>query len=506
MRANRLRHGLPFVLACTLACGSSSKDSDDAGPVASPDAPDDAAPVADGSPPTLGDGASEAGDAAPQDGGPSSDAGDGGRTDASLPLIACPQAGDPDAGVLDIWRDALGTHTLADRGAILGCVHQASYTQAQVASNAYFGTQTAPTNGYELYIIQYVSEGAPGVAQSVTALLYLPSGGASDVPIAAVDHPTSGMGPSCGPTHTPAITDNVAIPLVGRGYAVVATDYGGMGVDNGMTSYLVGASEAASTLDGVRALLTFHDARFDAARLSSDFFVVGHSQGGHAALFTQQYFDPSIGVNLLGSVSFAPGLGNAKDWSDSFNDPSQATGYFDVFTTMSLYSHFLYSGGPAASTWLTSGAQTSLPSILHLDCATLTTDLMTLFPTQGDVFPSSFTSAAAACAFSAPCPGFEPWSTSLIGEEPGNFASTAPALVLQGTADTTVYPAQTNCIMNRLAAHGTPAQGCGYAGLDHTSVVAGALPDAIRWMTARRAGQTPNVCPAAIPGTCTLPD
>jgi acetyl esterase/lipase len=501
MRAMRIRHVVPFVVAWSLACGSSPASPDAAVRDGGPGAQDDAAPDPDGAPSGRDDGAIP-------DAVAPTDAGDGGLVDGDGAPVAtlCPQSGAADAGPFDIWHDDLGTHTLADRGRILGCVHQASYTQAQVASNAYFGSQTAPTNGYDLYIIQYVSEGVPGVAQAVTGLLYLPTGGGRNVPIVALDHPTSGMGPSCGPTHTPAITDNLAIPLVGRGYAVVATDFGGMGVDNGMTSYLVGASEAAATLDSVRALLAFHEKRFDAGQLSTDFFVVGHSQGGHAALFTQQFFDASIGVHLLGSVSFAPGLDNAKDWSNSFNNPSQAIGLFDAFTTMSLYSHMLYGGVPAPSTWLTSAGQASLPSVFHDECATVGSSLTMLFPTQGDLFLSSFTSAAAACAFSAPCPGFEPWSTSLIGDQPGNFASAAPALVLQGTSDTVVLPAQTMCVLNRLAAHGTPAQGCAYSGLDHTGVVAGALPDAIRWMAARRTGQTPDVCPAAISGTCTLPD
>jgi acetyl esterase/lipase len=129
-----------------------------------------------------------------------------------------------------------------------------------------------------------------------------------------------------------------------------------------------------------------------------------------------------------------------------------------------------------------------------------------LFPTQGALFPSSFTSAAAACAFVASCPGFEPWATELIAEEAGNFASSAPALVLQGSADNVVLPAQTSCIVQRLMARGTPVQGCSYAGLDHGSIVPGALPDAIGWMAARRAGQSPNACVAPIVDACTLPN
>jgi hypothetical protein len=207
---------------------------------------------------------------------------DTGSADATA--TGCPELADTDP-----WEDRLGAHTLADRGVILGCAHVATYTQSDVASSSnFFPCVGVATNGYELFVVQYVSEGRSGVASAVTALLYLPSGGTTDLPIAAVDHGLFGIGPSCGPTHDPTITDSLAVPLVGRGYAAVATDYAGVGVDTGMTSFLVGTAEAAASIDGVRALLQFHDSRFDAAQLGMDFFVVGHSQGGHASLFTHQ--------------------------------------------------------------------------------------------------------------------------------------------------------------------------------------------------------------------------
>lgn len=426
--------------------------------------------------------------------------------DANVETLAarCPSSNDPDAGSLDVWRDALGNHTLADRGQILRCVHKDSMTLAQVGAGPTFGWQGIASNGFELFVVQYVSEGTPGVARAVTGLFYLPSGGPTNVPIAAVEHQTSGMGPSCGPTHNPAITANVALPLVGRGYAVVATDYAGMGVDNGMVSYMNGASEAAATLDAVRALRQFHDPRFDASQLSTDFFVIGHSQGGHAALFTHQYFDPAVGVSLLGSVSFAPGLGNAKDWSASFDNPSKPLGLFDAFAMMSLYAHGLYAGAPDATTWLTASARRSVPSLLHDECTDVGPSLEQMFKTQGALFMPTFLSAAASCGFTAPCPGFEPWSTELESEEPGDFASAVPALLLQGASDAVVLPAQTACIAQRLTARGTPVQACEYAGLDHFSVVPNALPDALLWMAGRRVGIDLSVCTAPLLAQCTL--
>jgi hypothetical protein len=228
------------------------------------------------------------------------DASDG-ATDAATPF-ECPELANANP-----WQDLTGSHSLVERGEVLACAHVATFAQSDVANSVLFPRSIgAAVAGYDLFVVQYLSEGKPGIPQAVTGLFYLPTGNARQLPIAAVSHYATGMGPSCGPTHNSASTDQIAIPLVGLGYAVVATDYAGMGVDSGMSSYLIGDSEAAANLDALRALRRFQDARFDATRLGTDFFVLGHSQGGHAALFTQEQFDSSMGVTLLGSRTARP--------------------------------------------------------------------------------------------------------------------------------------------------------------------------------------------------------
>lgn len=407
----------------------------------------------------------------------------------------------------DPWKDLLGRHTLADRGVLLGCTHTATLTQAEVSTSPLFPSSIGPaTNGYELFIVQYVSEGRQGVARAMTALLYLPSGGARDVPIVAVEPPAFGLGPSCGVSHVSFFTDVLAVPLVGRGYAVIAPDYPGMGVDNGMTSYLVGTEEAAATLDAVRALRKLHDPRFDAAQLGKDFFVAGHSQGGHAALFTHQLFDPSSGVRLLGSIAIAPGLGSARDWATFFKDPSRPVGGMETFAVMSLYARMLHAGTPHPSTWLSPLAQARLPTLLHDQCLpSLFYSIPANFPTLGDLYQASFLTRAGGCTFDTACPGFEPWASALVASEPGRFSSPVPSLILQGLADVVVPPTTVACIVDRMTTRGTPVQACGYAGADHTSIIASALPDMLRWIDARRAGGAPDVCPAPLGVVCMDP-
>lgn len=61
---------------------------------------------------------------------------------------------------------------------------------------------------------------------------------------------------------------------------VVAADYPGLGTP-GMHPYLIGESEGRAVLDSVRAARDLPD-----AGASNRFAVWGHSQGGHASLYT----------------------------------------------------------------------------------------------------------------------------------------------------------------------------------------------------------------------------
>ncbi|APR84397.1 secretory lipase [Minicystis rosea] len=410
----------------------------------------------------------------------------------------------PELGGLDPWADRLGKHTLADRGAIVGCVHAASVSRADLEKSPFHpSTLGGAHNGYELFVVQYVTEGRPGVAATASALLYTPSGGAAGVPVVAFDHGLSGMGPTCGPTHVPLVSDPFAIPLVEQGYAVIAPDYQGMGVDNGMTSYLVGAAETAATLDAVRALRRFHDRRFDAAQLGKDLFLAGHSQGGQAALFTHQRFDPSIGVELRGTVTFAPGLGSTRGFASLFSDPRRPVGNLELAAVMTLYAHALYTGSPDPSSFLSPAAAAALPAMLHDQCIpTLVQSIPARFPTQGDLYQPSFLAKASGCTLGVPCPAFEPWTAIVAQEQPGDFASPIPALVLHGLFDFIVPAPSVACIVDRLKARGTPVQACAYAHADHTGIIGAAVPDMVRWMDARRTGQTIDVCPAPLNAVC----
>lgn len=161
-----------------------------------------------------------------------------------------------------------------------------AYAESAAGSVTSVGTQPAewalPSAGVSR-TIEYRTEWEPGSSATDTAVLFLPAGEAPDGgwPIVAWAHGTVGLADECAPSRTPR-TDRDSAYLehwLSQGYAVVASDYPGLGGD-GLHRYLDGASAANSIVDGVRA------ARSAEPTLANRWVVVGQSQGGHAALHT----------------------------------------------------------------------------------------------------------------------------------------------------------------------------------------------------------------------------
>ncbi len=104
------------------------------------------------------------------------------------------------------------------------------------------------------------------------------------LPLIAWTHGTTGFAPVCAPSLLPdpfvAGAMFIADQVVARGWALVATDYVGLGT-KGPHPYLIGQGEGRSALDSIRAA---H--QLEGLNLSDTAVVWGHSQGGHAALWT----------------------------------------------------------------------------------------------------------------------------------------------------------------------------------------------------------------------------
>ena len=160
----------------------------------------------------------------------------------------------------------------------------------------------------ELVIYQStrVSDGAP---IGVSGIIALPNGNPppGGWPVVSWSHGTVGVAdrgaPSMDSEELADIGDSTDPPMtihrkinaaphgllnefLDRGWAVVMTDYEGLGT-RGPHPYLFGTSEARGVLDIIRAARARHnpDGATGQEIISRRFVIVGHSQGGQAALF-----------------------------------------------------------------------------------------------------------------------------------------------------------------------------------------------------------------------------
>ncbi|WP_240640423.1 lipase family protein [Microbacterium sp. 10M-3C3] len=163
----------------------------------------------------------------------------------------------------------------------------------------------APQNG-DVYRVLYTTRDAvsrPAVASGLVIVPKHPPAGPR--PVVVWNHGTTGVAQGCAPSLRDASATRWSIPALEdalkAGWVVVASDYSGQGAP-GTFPYLIGKGEARSSLDIVLAAAELPD-----VTLSPDTVVWGHSQGGHAALWTTRLApEYTPGIDVLGTAAIAP--------------------------------------------------------------------------------------------------------------------------------------------------------------------------------------------------------
>lgn len=129
--------------------------------------------------------------------------------------------------------------------------------------------------------VLYSAPNQHGAAAVSTAAVFLPHGEPppDGWPVIAWAHGTVGLGDDCTPSaHPRSERDDAYLShWLDEGYAVVGTDYVGLGTP-GLMSYLNANAQAHSVIDSVRAI---HQMQLP---LSPKWAIVGQSQGGGAAI------------------------------------------------------------------------------------------------------------------------------------------------------------------------------------------------------------------------------
>lgn len=176
-----------------------------------------------------------------------------------------------------------------------------------------------------------------GGITTVSGALFLPKGNPPDGgwPLMAWTHGTVGIADRCAPSWNgrQSQDEDYLNRYLARGYAVVASDYQGLGT-KGTHPYLHTRAAAYSNLDIIKAV---QGADFP---LSKKVVLFGQSQGAAAAIATggyAPYYAPEIqlvGVVATGAPYFTPAALNALDRLNVVDRPDPLLGY--TFLVMTL--------------------------------------------------------------------------------------------------------------------------------------------------------------------------
>jgi acetyl esterase/lipase len=323
----------------------------------------------------------------------------------------------------------------------------------------------------------YRSTGPKGETIPVSGAIFIPSGPvpAGGRNVIAWAHPTSGVAPACAPSLYPHGADLIwnLSDMLGHGYVIVATDYPGLGTE-GIHPYLIGESAGRAVLDSVRAAK-----HLTKSGTSNRFAVWGHSEGGHAALFTGELaarYAPEL--ELVGVAAAAPATYLVELLKD------------DAATEQDLIAMALLSWSrllniepativePAVVPAFNKTARDCLTSVAQFEA--LEQDAK---PLQAERFLKIDPTKT------------EPWKGIMVRNSPGQAPAGAPVFIAQGTADTTVDPQVTKRFAKALCAQGIRVTYVALPGVSHIFVARDSAPTAIRWMNDRFGGApAPSVC------------
>ncbi|NKZ76003.1 alpha/beta hydrolase [Rhodococcus hoagii] len=328
-------------------------------------------------------------------------------------------------------------------------------------------------------LITYVSQNAQGDPVVVSGTVSIPRTPAPDGgwPVLSWAHGTTGVSDICAPSNDTADgpahdylggVDAVLDRYVADGYVVVQTDYVGMGTPGGHP-YMDGGTEANAVVDIVRASREIDDS------ISNQWYAMGHSQGGHATLFTAaQGSERAPELDLRGAVAIAPG-----------NETSATPQY-------------LASGDPAVAPALAFlplillGAQAADPSIVADSYVTPESQVLLTAARTGCVgqIRNVIGSVPVDKAF-APGADIDKLVTYLKKQSLGQLTLTVPTLVLQGTADTLIAEPGSREVVETLCSNGSEVAYKTYEGADHRSAVPQSFDDAEQFFGALQAGEKP---------------
>jgi hypothetical protein len=338
-------------------------------------------------------------------------------------------------------------------------------------------TATSPVSTADAWNILYLSSGVTGAPVAISGTLIVPTAAYSGTrPVVAYAAGTQGWGDQCAPSREIAagnFDEEFAVNnLLGKGWAVVITDYPGLGPP-GDESYNVGIAEGYAVLDSLRAAT-----RLPAAGLSASapMAVEGYSQGGAAGDWAAQ-LQPSYAPALhLEGVAAGGTPANLQAVAANIN----GTAFFAFLAGTAIGFNASYPSLDLAAS-LTPAGQTALAT---LDTMCQIPALLTYAGkriqdyTVGGVNPIS-----------------QPdWQAVLNANDLGTVKPAVPLLQYHGLLDEVIPWSVETMLHRQYCAVGVTTELTGFVG-DHVLTQVLAQNEVVSWIAARFTGTpAPSNC------------
>ncbi len=321
----------------------------------------------------------------------------------------------------------------------------------------------------------YHSTDLSGHDSAVSGLVLVPPGPqpAHGWPVVAWAHGTTGLADRCAPSIAPELGGDASAvrevrALLARSWAVVASDYPGLGTP-GVHTYLIGQADARAVIDSVTAAHLLLG-----QRVSASWITVGHSEGGQTALFVAQTAEQRAPQwNFLGTVALAPAstLEALIPLAEATHDPVEQAYLIYALEGLSAVDTRLH-----VEQLLTPQARPVLADTTNGCIDEITNDL-----TRRRLDHLLDVNAATRARLNIELGHYD---------DPDQKRADTPILIAQGTADNDVPRGATDGLASRLCTLGDRVEYRLFPGLDHNNLVAGSLSLVGTWITTRLDNQT----------------
>lgn len=321
------------------------------------------------------------------------------------------------------------------------------------------------------YRILYRTRRADGAPTFASGIVFVPEADApTPRPVFAWAHGTLGMGDECAPSRRKDPVTQAGMSWVDlmlrQGWVVTATDYAGLGTP-GVLGYLVGEAEANDVLYSVRAARAL-----PGSGAGDTYGIWGHSQGGHAALFSASFASATLPeARLVGTAATAPAA-ELRDLLVEQEDTAVAWAIGpEVMVAWPAVDPTLVPGSVLTSTGLS-----SYRSIAN-DCVIAAAIDGLVRNDFGERF------------FTADFSSNEAWMNELSAQTAPVLSQDQPLFVAESTADDVVMPQSTARYIVRACEAGSDLTQAWLAEVNHVQLQTVIAPAVIGWMAERFAGR-----------------